>query len=552
MNQSAAVKFKNITKSYRTAIYERLSKDDELAGDSTSIQNQRKILYNYASENGMNVIGEYTDDGWSGTNFNRPGFTKMIEDIDKKNIECIIVKDLSRLGRNYIEVGYYLENFFPSKGIRFIAISENVDTNKGDSDLVPFVNIFNEYHAKSTSKKLRQVHEMQSAEGACHYTYPPMGYNKDPENKKHLVIDEETSWIIEKIFELADVHGMGSYSIQKWLFENKVITPGYREYLRWGAKAKVYENASDTRKYEWGLANIKSILKNRVYLGHTVRYKNRTISFKNKKRVKYAPEDWIIKENTHDPLVAEDRFYRVQKQLESRRRKTNDGEVQMFSGIARCSQCGRLLRFATNRQLKSGDYQYLSCSSKDYSLVEKCTMHYIRYDTLQEIVLQKIQDLYQKVELDEQAIARKLSKMEKEKSSKAHKKERAELQKLETRRSELDKVLPRLYEDWVSEKITEDMFRSMSVKFQNEKADVDQKIRQIRETLSESEEELDNARRWISAVKKFSYPTELTHELVSNLIDKIIVHEAEGPKGSKNKTQILEIYWKFVGNSEVA
>lgn len=537
-----------LQKKNRTALYERLSKDDEIAGDSTSIQNQRKILRNYAEENGMIVVGEYTDDGWSGTNFNRPGFTQMIEDIEKKKIDCIITKDLSRLGRNYLEVGYYIETFFPSNGIRYIAISDNIDTDRGDSDLAPFMNIFNEFHAKQTSKKLRQVHEMQCEEGDCHYTYPPIGYNKNPENKKRLIPDEESAWIVEKIFELADEQGMGAFSIQKWLFENKVMTPGYREYLRWGAKSWIYENAPEERRYEWGLANIKNILKNQVYLGHTVRYKNRTISFKNKKRRKNDPEDWSIKKNTHQPLVSQERFDRVQKQLTSRRRKNSDGEVQLFAGIARCSDCGHALRFSTNRQRPGFEYQFLSCSSKDSQVINQCTRHYIRYDTLQQIVLQQVQKLYESVKLNKTEMAYKLAKMEKEKVELSQKKEKAEYRKLESRLTEIEKLFPRLYEDWVSSRLTEQMFTMMSNKYQTEQKEIEARISELKPLLDSPQQSLDQAKKWIASIEKFQYPTELTHEIVSSLIDKIVVHEAIGPKGSRKKTQVVEIYWKFIGS----
>lgn len=537
-----------LQKKNRTALYERLSKDDEIAGDSTSIQNQRKILRNYAEENGMIVVGEYTDDGWSGTNFNRPGFTQMIEDIEKKKIDCVITKDLSRLGRNYLEVGYYIETFFPSNGIRYIAISDNIDTDRGDSDLAPFMNIFNEFHAKQTSKKLRQVHEMQCEEGDCHYTYPPIGYNKNPENNKRLIPDDESAWIVEKIFELADEQGMGAFSIQKWLFENRVMTPGYREYLRWGAKSWIYENAPEERRYEWGLANIKNILKNQVYLGHTVRYKKRTISFKNKKRRKNDPEDWSIKKNTHQPLVSQERFDRVQKQLASRRRRNSDGEVQLFAGIARCSDCGHALRFSTNRQRPGFEYQYLSCYSKDSQVTRPCSMHYIRYDTLQQIVLQRIQKIHESVRLNKEEMAYKLARVEKEKAELSQKKEKSEYRKLESRLKEIETLFPRLYEDWVSGRLTEQMFTMMSNKYQTEQNEIEARISELRPLLDAPQQSLDQAKKWIAAIEKFQYPTELTHEMVSSLIDKIVVHEAIGPRGSRKKTQVVEIYWKFVGN----
>ena len=534
-------------KTYRAAVYERLSKDDELVGDSTSIQNQRKIIYTYAKENGIAVVAEYSDDGWSGTNFNRPGFKRMLDELEEKKINCIITKDLSRLGRNYLEVGYYLEDYFPSNGIRYIAISDNIDTAKGENEFAPIMNIFNEFHAKETSKKLRQVHEAQCKEGDSHYVFPPMGYNKNPENNKRLVPDPETDWVVQKIFELADEQMMGAYSIQKWLYDNKIETPGYREYRRWGGKSRVYANCSEDRKYQWGLANIRKILKDQTYLGHTIRYKNRTISFKNKKRIKYAPEEWHVVKNTHQPLIAEDRFWRVQENIDCRRRKTKDGEIQMFSGVARCSQCGCLLRFATNRQTPGAEYQYLSCGSVDEKIGSCCTRHYIRYDALQEIILQRIQSLYDSVKIDKQNLAYKLAKLEKEKTETSQKSEIAEIAKLEARQSEVERLFPKLYEDWVAGRLNEQMFSMMSSKYQEEQQSIAERLAVLKESVSAPQKELDMSKKWIEEVEKHSYPTKLTRELVSSLIDKIVVHESIGPKGSKKKTHVVEVYWKFVG-----
>ena len=263
---------------YNTALYMRLSRDDGDSGESESIINQRKILYASAAEMGLNVVGEYVDDGWSGTSFQRPGFQQMLKDIEEKRINCVMTKDLSRLGRDHVMTGYYIESFFPENNIRFIAINDKVDSDQGDNDITPFMNVFNEFHAKQTSKKIRRVFESKFEDGECHYIYPPMGYDKDPARKNHLVPDPETRWIIEKMFELAE-EGKGPWVIRSWLYDHKVMTPGYRAYLRWGAQAKTYEKAPEGRRYEWGLKSVKEILKNPLYIGTLVHYKKRTISY---------------------------------------------------------------------------------------------------------------------------------------------------------------------------------------------------------------------------------------------------------------------------------
>jgi len=536
---------------YYAGNYMRLSKDDDVAGDSTSIQNQRIILQKYCEEHGFTIAAEYVDDGYSGTNFNRPAFIRMMQDIENGKINCIITKDLSRLGRNYLEVGHYLENYFPSKGIRFIAINDNVDTNKGDSDLVPFMNIFNEFHAKQTSKKLRQVHENGSAAGDCHYTYPPMGYIKNPDNKKRLLPDPETAWIIQRIFDMA-AEGKGAYSIQKWLYNNKIITPGYREYVTWGAKSKIYANASEDRKYEWGLANIKNILKNQVYLGHTIRYKQRSISFKNKKRTPLDPSKWSVVQNTHPPLITQDQFDKVQKNISTRKRTTSSGDTQLFAGIARCSQCGNLLRFGTNKQRKGAEYQYLYCSSQDEKIIDTCTRHYIRYDTLQSIVLSKIQKIYSLANLDKESLLKQIIAIENEKQSKLNLAEREEFNKLTIRNNELDRIIPRLYEDWVTNKISEQMFSSMTSKFQKEKSEVSDRLKELSESLQTANDEEERAQKWLQEIEKLTAPTALTRPMVCNLIDKIVVHEAIGPKGSRKKKPIIEIHWRFIGFNQLS
>lgn len=534
---------------YYAGNYMRLSKDDDVSGDSVSIQNQRLVLKKYCEENNFIVASEYVDDGYSGTNFNRPAFMRMLKDIEQGRINCVIVKDLSRFGRNYLEVGQYLENYFPARNVRFIAINDNVDTNKGDSDLVPFMNIFNEFHAKQTSKKLRQVHENASQAGECHYVYPPMGYLKDPANKKKLIVDRDSAWIVQKIFELAEA-GNGAYTIQKWLYENKVITPGYREYVNWGGRAKVYRDAPESRRYEWGLANIKNMLKNPLYLGHMVRYKNRSISFKNKKRTKFDPSQWVVVKNTHEPLISQETFDNVQSLIASRRRSTSSGEVQLFAHIARCSQCGNALRFGTNRQRPGFEYQYLYCASKDEKPVDSCTTHYIRYDTLQEIVLSKIQELYASVNIDRKHVLNKLIQLEADKTKHNLQLEQEEYDNLQKRNAELEKLVPRLYEDWVSNKISEQLFSQMTSKFQNEQMEIATRLAELSKTLQANTDNQSNVEKWLAEIENLVNPTTLTRTMVFNLIEKIVVHEAIGPKGSRKKKPRVDIYWKFVGPIE--
>lgn len=531
---------------YNTALYMRLSRDDGDSGESESIVNQRKILYSFASEMGFEIVGEYVDDGWSGTNFNRPGFRQMLEDIKPKEIECIITKDLSRLGRDHIMTGYYIENYFPENNIRYIAVNDKVDTEQGDSDIAPFMNVFNEFHAKQTSKKVRGVFEAKFKDGECHYTYPPMGYDKDADKKNHLVPDAETAWIIRKIFDLAD-EGKGPWAIRMWLYENQIMTPGYRAYLRWGAYAKTYEYAPEERRYEWGLKNIKDILKNPVYVGVSVHYKKRTISYKNHKIKNQPKHKQMVCEDTHEPLIDREKFDRVQEHIAVRKRKSKQTNApHLFAGVAVCADCGGYLRFGANKTSPNHTYHYLCCGRKSEIGTRSCTSHYTNYDLLCNTVLSRIQELYQTVQIDKAAIVAKLNAKAQEMNSSTEADRQAEREKLEKRKIELESVLSKLYEDWASGAITNEMLSVMSGRFREEHTKILQTLSTLPNEAQGERPSSDGAEKLIKLVETMSYPAELTAQLVNMLIEKISIHEPVGEKYQKNKPQEIEIFWRFI------
>lgn len=530
---------------YNTALYMRLSRDDGDSGESESIINQRKILYACAAEKGFNVVGEYVDDGWSGTNFNRPGFQQMLNDIEEKGINCIMTKDLSRLGRDHVMTGYYIESFFPENNIRFIAINDKVDSEEGDNDITPFMNVFNEFHAKQTSKKIRRVFESKFEDGECHYIYPPMGYNKDPDRKNHLVPDPETRWIIEKMFELAE-EGKGPWVIRSWLYEHKVMTPGYRNYLRWGALAKVYEKSPEERRYEWGLKSVKEILKNPLYIGTLVHYKKRTISYKNHKAKNLPKSKHIVYENAHEPIISKERFERVQELIGERKRKSKQsGKPHIFAGIAVCADCGGGLRFGSNRTSPNHTYNYLCCSRKNEVGTKSCTAHYTNYDRLCEAVLERIQNLYREVSLDKDALLGRLRSRVQEQTQANDNTKREEKAAFEKRKAELENILSKLYEDWASDRITEDMFSVMTAKFRTEHTELTQKLAALKDD-QETYEKKEDGRKLVELIEQMSYPTELTAELVNLLIQRIEIHEPIGAHRQKFKPQEIEIFWRFV------
>lgn len=528
---------------YNTALYLRLSRDDELQGESGSIQTQRMMLRQYAAEHSLTVVDEYVDDGWSGTNYDRPGFQRMIDDIEDGKINCVVTKDLSRLGRNYILTGQYTEIYFPSKGVRYIAINDNVDTLNGENELAPFLNILNEMHARQTSKKVKAAMRTRFANGAHYGAYAPLGYIKDPDKTGHLLIDPETRWIIEKIFDLA-VHGTGAAKITRILVADKVPTPGWLNFQRHGTFANIYVGAPEEKAYAWTIAQVKSILKEETYIGHSVHNKQANISFKNKKKVRKPKSEWYRVENTHEAIISEEVFRQVQEQIMNRRRERRNGTTQIFAGLIKCADCGWSLAYGENRQNKNS-YGYYHCSKNGQGL-RQCSMHYIRYDVLYAYVLSRLQYWSGQARQDEDKLLKRLLNSSDKERSAAKKKQASELKKAEKRKAEIDILFAKMYEDWSAGRITEYNFNMLSEKYQGEQKELDEKIRQFHEAMEVATQTAADAEKWIELMKQYVNPTELTAELLNTLIEKILVHEAlKGEDGSRE--QEVEIFYRFIG-----
>ncbi len=531
---------------YNTALYMRLSRDDENYGDSVSIETQRTILQQYAKEHGLSVYGEYVDDGWSGTNFERPSFQRMMDDVEAGKVNCIITKDLSRFGREHVMMDYYLEFVFPEKQIRYIAVAENEDTEKGLSDFVPFKNLFNEWFAKDTSRKVKTALHAKFAAGERTFAYAPLGYVKDPDKKGHLLIDPETRWIIEKIFDLA-VHGRGAASITRILVEEKVPTPGWLNFQRYGTFANIYAGAPEEKAYAWTIAQVKSILKEETYIGHSVHNKQTNISFKNKKKVRKPKEEWYRVENTHEAIISEDVFRQVQEQICNRRRRQKNGTTQIFSGLVKCADCGWSLAYGMNSQNKN-PYAHYHCSKYGQGL-HQCSMHYIRYDVLYAYVLSRLQYWSVLAQQDgDKLLKRLLNASDKERNT-ARKRQTAELKKAEKRKAEVDTLFAKMYEDWSAGRITEYNFNMLSEKYQGEQRELDVKIERLHEAMETAAQTAVDAEKWIGLMKQYVNPTELTAELLNTLIEKILVHEAvKSEDGSRE--QEVEIFYRFIGKIE--
>ena len=530
---------------YNAALYMRLSRDDELQGESGSIQTQRMLLRDYAREHNFRVVDEYIDDGWSGTNFDRPDFQRMIEDIEEGKINCVITKDLSRLGRNYILTGQYTEIYFPTKGVRYIAINDNVDTENGESELAPFLNILNEMHARQTSKKVKSAMRARQANGAHYCAYAPLGYIKDPERKGHLIPDEENRWIIEKIFQLAS-QGMGAAKINRILTEERIPTPAWVAYQRDGSFAHIFQDQPEGKRYDWTIAQLKNILKDETYIGNSVHNKQTTISFKNKKKIRKSQEEWFRVENTHAPLVEKEVFELVQSQIDARRRKQKDGTTQLFSGLVKCADCKWSMRFGTNHQNKT-PYSHLSCSQYGQFGKRKCSAHYIRYDALYTLVLERLQKWIDLAKQDENTLYQMILQSGSKEREATKRKQAAELKKAEKRRSEIDALFAKMYEDWSSGRITEYNFNMLSAKYQSEQEELDKQLIVLKAEAEESKQSENDVQQWIELIRKYNDLSELTPELLNAFIERIYIHEAV-KNADGTRTQKVDIHYRFIGN----
>ena len=531
---------------YNTALYLRLSHDDEQQGESVSIQTQRAMLQTYARDHSLHVVGEYVDDGWSGTNYDRPGFQRMIDDIEDGKINCVVTKDLSRLGRNYILTGQYTEIYFPSKGVRYIAVNDNVDTLNGESELAPFLNILNEMHARQTSKKVKAALKTRRMNGAHISSFAPLGYRWDPEQKGHLLVDPETKWIVEKIFDMS-YHGMGAAKIMKALTREQIPTPGWIQYSRTGAYAHIYQNAPEKMRYAWNEAKVRLVLTDENYLGNSIHNKTSVKSFKLKKQTRNPTSEWVRVEGTHEAIISKDVFDQVQRQIASRRRQRRDGTTQIFAGLVKCADCGWAMHFA--RQNKGNHPGYYHCGTYSKK-VDECTMHFISYNTLYAYVLDRLQFWSALAAGDEQQLLERLLQGGGQNRASEKKKQTAELRKAEKRKNTVNGLFVKMYEDWSAGRISESNFNMLSERYQAEQAELDEKIAALKSAMESADQSAEDAEKWVKLIRQYNDITELDAPLLNTLIEKIEIHEAtKGPDGVRE--QEVEIYYRFVGKIDL-
>ena len=455
--------------------------------------------------------------------------------------------DLSRLGRNYLLTGQYIDLYFPEHGVRYIAIDNGVDTNdQQSSEFTPFLNVFNEWYARDISRKTKAAFQAKYQAGDHIFTYAPLGYKKDPDNKCHLLIDNETRWIIEKIFNLA-LTGAGASKIQRILVKEEIPTPAWWNYQRYGTFAHIFEGQPEDKRYDWVLSQVKKILSDQTYLGHSVHHRDEKISFKSKKRVHRPKESWQIVENTHEPIISQEVFQKVQELVDKRRRPRKNGTNQIFAGLLQCADCGCSMIYNINRQNKT-PYEYYRCR-KNVERVGRCTSHYTRYDVLYDTVLACLQQWIIAAHTNEQAVIDYLTNAFSTDRSTSNQKTTADLQAAQRRLKKLDDMLSKLYEDRISGMVSERNFSMLAQKYQAEQTALEKKVEELTTSLDEVTQKTRNVEQWVELLKQVTPPTELTAEILNKLITKIIIHEAV-KNDDGERTQEFEIHYQFIGKIE--
>ena len=527
-------------------LYCRLSRDDGTDSESNSIANQKRLLSQKAKELGFTNVKFYVDDGYTGTNFNRPGFQELLDDIEMGYISVVMVKDLSRLGRDYVSVGHYIDNYFPEHNIRFIAVNDMVDSDEGENEIAPFKNIMNEMYARDISRKIRSSNRIRGNLGEP-LSQPPYGYMKSPENKKKWIIDPDASQVVKSIFRMC-IEGKGNEAIAHVLQSNKIYIPmayWHSKGLNRGGKQMPAD------PYRWSKTTVRKILTQQEYCGDVINFKTYSKNFKNKKRLMNAEENWRIFKDVHEPIIEREVFELVQENLlkvKRRAPKPENAKKHIFSGLIRCGDCGSNMRYHTNTTNK--EIHYFSCGNYIKDTRGNCpTRHYIRSDALEQIVLLELKHLADFLKHDEERLALIIERKSNKDLYEETRYLEGELQKALTRQQKVANLYEKLYEDNAEGKVTDEWFTHMSHKYELERTELKGKITDLRHKLSNAQETSKGKDMFLNAVRSFMEMETLTAPLAKELIDHIDVYEAEG-KG-KNKTQRIVIYYRFVGYIEL-
>ena len=528
-----------------TALYPRLSHEDELQGESNSISNQKRILETYAKQNGFSNLRWYTDDGYSGANFQRPGFQAMLADIEAGKVGTVIVKDMSRLGRNYLQVGMYTEMIFPQKGVRFIAINDGVDSAQGENDFAPLRNIFNEWLVRDTSKKIKAVKRSKGMSGKPITSKPVYGYLMDED--ENFIIDEEAAPVVRQIYSLC-LAGNGPTKIARMLTEQQIPTPGTLEYRRTGSTRRYHPGY----ECKWATNTVVHLLENREYTGCLVNFKTEKPSYKLKHSIENPPEKQAVFENHHEPIIDRETWERVQELRKQRKRPNRYDEVGLFSGILFCADCGSVMyqqRYQTDKRKQDC---YICGSYKKRTA--DCTAHFIRTDLLTAGVLSNLRKVTSYAAKHEARFMKLLIEQNEDGDRRRNAAKKKELEAAEKRIAELSAIFKRLYEDSVTGRISDERFTELSADYEAEQKELKERAARLRQELSKAQEATANAEKFMNVVRRHTTIEELTPTLLREFVEKIVVHESvalDGKRRGKLRRQEIEIYYSFVGKVEL-
>ena len=535
MRQSNNKKSRDVT----AFLYERLSRDDNLEGESYSIGNQKKLLTKVAKEKGYTNLVHFLDDGISGVTMDRPGFVEMIQQLEQGRAAAVFVKDLSRLGRNYIEVGRLTEEFFPEHDIRLVAVSDNIDTAEGENELAPIRNLFNEWYARDISKKRRISNKIKGNAGEP-MGQPPYGYIKDPNNPKRWIVDDEAAQVVRRIYSMT-LEGYGTEQIAAQLEKDEILTP--RAYwLKKGIKRPGKGKQQPATK--WNSSTVTKILSLQEYCGDILNFKTYSKSYKNKKRLENDRENWVIFKDVHEPIIERSVFEQVQqKRGKIRKRRTNEGEHNMFSGLLVCADCGSNLHFHFNQG--NPEIKYFNCSNYKGNRGSCTSTHYVRVDFLEQVVLGEIRRLTKFASLYEDEFLKAVIGHSQQAAETDRKLKEKELKALLARDEELDGLFERIYEDNVSGKLSDDRFAKMSGRYEDEQKELAEKIKKLRSEIEKQSSQAMTTDMFISLVRKYTRARKLTPRMLNELVEKIEVYNAEKIDGVWE--QRLRIHYNCVG-----
>ncbi len=533
-----------------TALYERLSRDDEIAGDSNSIVNQKSMLQSYADQHGFANCVHYTDDGWSGGNFDRPAWKRLVEDVEAGKVGTVLVKDMSRIGRDYLQTGYFTEVLFRQHEVRFIAIANNVDSDDPSSnEFTPFMNIMNEWYLRDQSRKMRAAVQQKGRSGKPITTNAPYGYKKDPEDHNRWIVDEEAAAVVRRIFHLS-VEEHGPYEIATILTRAKVESPGY--YFSKHNCGSARSKPDPVRKYDWVGATVLKILSRQEYMGHTVNFRTYKVSYKSKKKKKNPPDEWVIFENTHEPIIDAETWHLAQHVIGTKTRIDSTGVANPLTGLMFCADCGEKMYNSCRRReqnnassgLQQDSYNCLTYSRTRLRETKICTNHHISTKAVRTLLLEAIRKISQYAILAQRIRAE--AQIQHEAAARELKRRLARDRK---RCTELDTLFQKLYESYATGKITEKRFDMMAANYEAEQTELEKRITDGQQELDTYMQDEDRIDKFLDLTKRYTNFTELTTPMIKEFVEKIVVHAPDRSTGQR--TQQVDIYFKFIGQFSI-